>query len=143
MSLQPRDPSGVPEQGQGLGYPTSDMPTYRKVAPHPDPAQPEPSHPAFAPAGSTGELPVTGAPAPVAPSVPRGPYVPTVIRGLFILVLAAIAFVWRLVDDPNWAVVGITMAVVAGAVLLVAAIVSLAVRRAQHERDFDRMLSGS
>ncbi|MBB2892598.1 hypothetical protein [Flexivirga oryzae] len=138
MSLEPHEPREVAEQGQGLGYPTAEVPTYRKVAAHPEPAQQTASWP-----GSTGELPVTGAPAAAAPQRPRGPYVPTIVRGLFVLALAAVAFVWRLADDPNWAVVGITLGVCAGAVLLLAAVTSLVLRRVQRERDFDRMLSGS
>jgi len=138
MSLEPHEPREVAGQGQGLGYPTAEAPTYRKVEAHPDPAQPITPWP-----GSTGELPVAGGPAPVVPDSLRGPYVPTIVRGLFVLVVAAVVFVWRLADDPNWAVVGITLAVVAGAVLLLAAVTSLVIRRIQRERNFDRMLSGS
>lgn len=140
MTMEPQQPQGIPE-GQALGYPTNELPTYRKVQAHPEPAPVPPSRPAQA---STGELPVTGAPAaPATARPPRGPYVPTVVRGLFVLALTAVVFVWRLADDPDWAVVAITLAIAAGAVLLVAAVASLVVRRVQRERDFDRMLSGS
>jgi hypothetical protein len=77
------------------------------------------------------------------PQPPSGPHVPTVLRGLFVLALVAVVFVWRLVDDPDWTVVGITGAIVAGALLLLASVVSLVAQRARREREFDRMLSGS
>ena len=102
--------------------------------------RPEPPRPA----GSSGQLPVSAG--PVAPALlekPRGPYVPTVLRGLFVLALVVVVFVWRLVDDPDWAVVGIAVAVVAGALLLLASVVSVIAQRARREREFDRMLNGS
>lgn len=125
MSDDPR----FPEQPPASGYPTERVPD----APTPEP-----------PGGSTGQLPVTGAPlGPASAAAPRGPYVPTVVRGLVILAMVAVVFVWRLVDDPDWAVVGITVGVAAGALLLLAAVASLVIHRARRERDFERMLSGS
>jgi len=150
MSIEPRGPHEVPEHERALGYPTDELPTYRTVQPHPQPAPTAPTAPAASAAptpswpGSTGELPVTAGPAAsAAPRPPRGPYVPTIVRGLFVLVLVAVVFVWRLADDPNWAVVGITLAAGVGGVLLLAALTGLVVRRVQRDRDFDRMLSGS
>lgn len=61
---------------------------------------------------------------------PHGPHLPTVLSGVAVLVLAAIAFVWRLVDAPDWAVVGIGIGVAAGALLLVVAAVSLVTQHA-------------
>lgn len=73
---------------------------------------------------------------------PRGPHLPTVVRGLFVLALATFVVVWRLIGDPDWAVVGITMGIVAGALFLLAAGVSALLHRARPENDGDRMLSG-
>lgn len=73
---------------------------------------------------------------------PRGPHLPTVVRGLFVLVLATFVVVWRLLDDPDWAVVGITVGVTTGALFLVAAGVSALSHNARAEDDVDRLPSG-
>ncbi|RNI22213.1 hypothetical protein [Flexivirga caeni] len=58
-----------------------------------------------------------------------GPHVPTVVRGVIVLVLAAVAVVWRLADRPDWTVVGIALALAVGVVFLAAAGVSFLIRR--------------
>ncbi|WP_446665211.1 hypothetical protein [Flexivirga sp. B27] len=129
---------------QPPAYPTEEMPTYRRAASHPEPTPPTSEPTASWRAGSTGELPVSGIPAaPVRPVAPRGPYVPTVVRGLLVLLAAALVVVWRVVDDPDWTVVGIGMAIAAGAMLLLTAGVSMLVRHTRDDREFDRMLSRS
>lgn len=94
------------------------------------------------PPASTGQLPVTGAPVPLPPQLaaPRGPYLPPVVRGVLILVVATFVVVWRLADHPDWAAVGIGAAIGAGALFLVAAAVSVVVQRSRKDREFDRML---
>jgi hypothetical protein len=72
---------------------------------------------------------------------PRGPHLPTVVRGLFVLVLATFVVVWRLVDDPDWAVVGITVGVITGALFLLAAAVTALLHHARVENDVDRLPS--
>lgn len=93
----------------------------------------------------TGELPVWSAPKTTPPVAvaPHGPYLPSVIRGVVLLIVAAFVVVWRLSDNPDWAAVGIGFGIGAGVLFLVAAVASFAVQRARRERDFDRMLSGS
>lgn len=142
MSLEPHDPARVPQEGQGLGYPTEELPAYRKIAAHPEPTgAPEQRTP---PHGS-GELPVSGAPVAAAPEIlrPRGPHLPTVVSGVVVLALAALVFVWRLVDDPDWPVVGIVIGITAGVLFVVAAGISLVTQRTRSDHEFDRMLSGS
>lgn len=127
---------------QPSAYPTEELPAYRKAASHPEPTHPETT--TSWGAGSTGELPVSGTPAaPVRPVAPRGPYVPTVVRGLLVLLAAALVIVWRVVDDPDWTLVGIGMAIAAGAMLLLTAGISMLVRHTRNDREFDRMLSRS
>lgn len=73
---------------------------------------------------------------------PRGPHLPTIVRGVVILAMAAIVVVWRLVDHPNWPVVGIGVAIGVGSMFLLIAAVSAVLHHARGESDFDRMLSG-
>jgi hypothetical protein len=80
---------------------------------------------------------------PSAAAAPRGPYLPSVVRGVLLLVVAAFVIVWRLVDHPDWAAVGIGFGIGAGVLFLVAAVASFVIQRARREHEFDRMLSGS
>lgn len=145
MTMQPPGPDAPRRPGAhtGLEYPTTEMPTYYKVSGYPEP-NPEATGPTgYAPTGSTGQLPVTGAPVATSASFsPGGPHLPVVVRGVLILVMAAFVIVWRLVDHPDWAVVGIGAALASGALFLVAAAISMVINRARREHDFDRMLSG-
>ncbi|GGB47239.1 hypothetical protein GCM10011492_43000 [Flexivirga endophytica] len=138
MSMEPHRPQG---------YPTDELPTYRKVSTHPEPS-PEPADPTGSQQSSwsgTGELPVTGRPVstPAAVIRPRGPHLPTVLSGVMILLLAALVVVWRVLDNPDWAIVGISFGLAAGVVLVLSGVIGFVVHHARADRDFDRMLSGS
>lgn len=145
MSIEPVDPKSTEPAPAGLGYPTDELPTYHKVSGYPDPTQVVTPPAAPLPAGSTGQLPVSGSPVTAAYElpVPRGPYLPPVLRGIFILVVAALVTVWRLVDHPNWAAVGIGAAIGAGVLFLLAAAISVVVQRSRQDHEFDRMVSRS
>lgn len=131
-----------------LAHPTEEMPTYRTVAAYPEAAAaPEPTRPMNPPpsteAASTGQLPVTGVPVTAPPaSGPRGPHLPTVVRGVVILAMAAIVVVWRMVEHPNWPIVGISVGIGVGVVFLLVAAVSAVLHRTRDRFDVDRMLAG-
>lgn len=136
MSERPGAAGG--EQFPPREHPTQQLPTYRSATGYPQ----QQSFP------GTGELPVfggpvTGRPVDGAPDVlrPRGPHLPTVLRGIVVLVLATIVVVWRLADHPDWAVVGISVGFTAGVFFLFAAVATLLVHRSHREREFDRVLS--
>lgn len=154
MTMQPYGPDRDPAQDATqsvvpLAHPTEEVPTYRKVAGYPDAgAAPNPTRPITgpptAPTPATGQLPVSGAPLTTPPPVirPRGAHLPTVVRGVVILAMAAIVVVWRLVDHPNWPVVGISVGIGAGVLFLLLAAASAVLHHGRNERDFDSMLPG-
>lgn len=150
MTMQPhgsdRDPAQDPtqqstlESTQGvapLAHPTEGLPVYRKVAGYPAPEPtPEPTY-------GTGQLPVTGAPVAAPPVIrPRGPHLPTVVRGVVILAMATIVVVWRMVDHPNWPIVGISVGIGVGVMFLLVAAVSAVLHHARDQHDLDRTLAG-
>ncbi len=101
-------------------------------------------YPRTYPSAGTGELPVVGSPIATPPPAvrPRGAHLPTVVRGVVILAMAAIVVVWRLVDHPNWPIVGISVGIGAGVLFLVLAAISAVAHHTRGESDFDRMPPG-
>ncbi|NNG40041.1 hypothetical protein HJ588_12290 [Flexivirga sp. ID2601S] len=70
-----------------------------------------------------------------------GTNTPTVIHGVALLVIAAVVALWRLVDHPDWALLGVWLAAGAGAAFLVLAGLSVAVSRWRRDQEFERRLA--